>query len=159
MSGQKLIKNVKNVQFLRGFEILELAVKQCYQTGQSSKDKNWWKMPKFEKFKCDILCNFQTMWCTLHNQMYVCCQGRGRQPWKKNRAESETRTMSNEMLVVWNVWQISWQGMIVFVPKKSGITFDMCPVFKKAIACLDPLTVKLKHSWSRKVRIMVLVSR
>ena len=23
---------------------------------------NWWKMPKFEKFKCDILSNFQTMW-------------------------------------------------------------------------------------------------
>ena len=33
---------------------------------------------------------------------------------EKKIAESETRTMSNEMLVVWNVWQISWQGMIVF---------------------------------------------
>ena len=47
-----------------------------------------------------------------------------------------------------------------FCTKKSGITSDMCPVFfKKAIACLDPLTVKLKHSWSSKVTIIVLVSR
>ena len=28
--------------------------------------KNWWKMPKFKKFKCDILSNFQTM-CYYHS--------------------------------------------------------------------------------------------
>ena len=33
LSGQKFIKNVKNVLFLRVFENLKLAVKQCYQTG------------------------------------------------------------------------------------------------------------------------------
>ena len=33
-SGQKLIKNAKNGPFWRVFEILKLAVKQCYQTGQ-----------------------------------------------------------------------------------------------------------------------------
>ena len=43
LSGQKLIKNAKNGPFWRVFEILKLAVKQCYQTGQ-----NWWKMPKFK---------------------------------------------------------------------------------------------------------------
>ena len=46
LSGQKLIKNVKNGQFWRVFENLKLAVKQCYQTGHFKKDKNWWKMPK-----------------------------------------------------------------------------------------------------------------
>ena len=34
LSGQKLIKNVKNGPFWRVFENLKLAVKQCYQTGQ-----------------------------------------------------------------------------------------------------------------------------
>ena len=34
LSGQKLIKNVKNGQFWRVFEKLKLVVKQCYQTGQ-----------------------------------------------------------------------------------------------------------------------------
>ena len=34
LSGQKLIKNAKNVPFWRVFENLKLAVKQCYQTGQ-----------------------------------------------------------------------------------------------------------------------------
>ena len=34
LSGQKLIKNVKNCPFLRVFENLKLAVNQCYHTGQ-----------------------------------------------------------------------------------------------------------------------------
>ena len=34
LSGQKLIKTVKNGPFRRVFENLKLAVKQCYQTGQ-----------------------------------------------------------------------------------------------------------------------------
>ena len=34
LSGQKLIENAKNCPFLRVFENLKLAVKQCYQTGQ-----------------------------------------------------------------------------------------------------------------------------
>ena len=33
-SGQKLIQNAKNGQFWRVSENLNLAVKQCYQTGQ-----------------------------------------------------------------------------------------------------------------------------
>ena len=33
LSGQKLIKNAKIAPFLRVFENLQLAVKQCYQTG------------------------------------------------------------------------------------------------------------------------------
>ena len=37
----------KNGPFWRVFENLKLAVKQCYQTSQLKKDKNWWKMPKF----------------------------------------------------------------------------------------------------------------
>ena len=36
LSGQKLIKNAKNIPFWRVFENLKLAVKQCYQTGQIS---------------------------------------------------------------------------------------------------------------------------
>ena len=58
LSGQKLIKKAKNSQFGE----LKLAVKQCYQTGQFSQDKNWWEMPKVEKFKWDILGDFQTTW-------------------------------------------------------------------------------------------------
>ena len=34
LRGQKLIKNAKNGPFRRVFENLNLAVKQCYQTGQ-----------------------------------------------------------------------------------------------------------------------------
>ena len=34
LSGQKVIRNAKNGQLWRVFEILKLAVKQCYQTGQ-----------------------------------------------------------------------------------------------------------------------------
>ena len=34
LNGQKLIKNYKNCPFWRDFDHLQLAVKQCYQTGQ-----------------------------------------------------------------------------------------------------------------------------
>ena len=34
LSGQKLVKNVKNGLFWWVFENMKLAVKQCYQTGQ-----------------------------------------------------------------------------------------------------------------------------
>ena len=34
LSGQKLIKNVKNGPICRVFENMKLAVKPCYQTGQ-----------------------------------------------------------------------------------------------------------------------------
>ena len=34
LSGHKLIKSAKNCPFWRAFENLQLAVKQCYQTGQ-----------------------------------------------------------------------------------------------------------------------------
>ena len=34
LSGHKLIKNAKYGPFWQGFENLNLAVKQCYQTGQ-----------------------------------------------------------------------------------------------------------------------------
>ena len=40
---KKFIKNAKNGQFWRVFENLKLAIKQQYQTGQFSLDKNWWK--------------------------------------------------------------------------------------------------------------------
>ena len=50
------MKNAKNSQFWRVFENLKLAVKQCYQTCQFVKDKNWLKM-----LICDILGNFQTL--------------------------------------------------------------------------------------------------
>ena len=33
LSGQTIIENPKNGQFMRVFENLKLAVKQCYQTG------------------------------------------------------------------------------------------------------------------------------
>ena len=39
LSGQKLIKNAKNVLFWLVFENLKLAVKQCYQTSQIGMDK------------------------------------------------------------------------------------------------------------------------
>ena len=39
LSGQKLIKNAKNGQFGDFFENLRLAVKQCYQTGQTGQFK------------------------------------------------------------------------------------------------------------------------
>ena len=42
--------------------LFKLAVEQCYQTGQFEWDKNWWKIKKIQKFKCDILGDFQTLW-------------------------------------------------------------------------------------------------
>ena len=66
LSGQKLIKNAKNGPFWRVFESLKLAVKQCYQTGK--------KMPKFQKFKCDILSNFQTIWASYVKRFFLICK-------------------------------------------------------------------------------------
>ena len=54
LSGQKFFKNAKNWSLWRVFEKLKLAVKQCYQTGQFVKDKNWWKMPKFKSSNVTI---------------------------------------------------------------------------------------------------------
>ena len=42
------LENIKNGEFWRRFGNLKLAVKQCYQTGQFWKDKNWWSMPKLK---------------------------------------------------------------------------------------------------------------
>ena len=49
------------VHFGEFLENLKLAVKQCYQTGQFELDKKLVENAKFQKFKCDILSNFQTM--------------------------------------------------------------------------------------------------
>ena len=57
LSEQKLIKNATNGQIWQVFENLKLAVKQCYQTGQKLVEN-----AKIQKFKCDILGDFQTMW-------------------------------------------------------------------------------------------------
>ena len=54
LSGQKFIKNAKNSQFKN----LKLAVIQCYQLGEFGMVEN----DKIEKFKWDILGDFQTMW-------------------------------------------------------------------------------------------------
>ena len=62
MSGQKLIKNAKNGPFWRLFENMKLAVKQCYQTGQLLIGQKLVENAKIQKFKCDILSDFQTMW-------------------------------------------------------------------------------------------------
>ena len=48
MSGQKFIKNAKNGPFWRVFDNLNLAVKQCYQTGQFEMEN-----AKIEQFKWD----------------------------------------------------------------------------------------------------------
>ena len=59
------IKNAKNGPFWRVFENLKLAVKQCYQSvliGQKLVEN-----AKIQKFKCDILSNFQTMCHALKN--------------------------------------------------------------------------------------------
>ena len=58
---KKYIKNAKNGPFWRVFESLKLAVKQCYQTGQFQWDKKLVKNAKLQKFKCDILGDFQTL--------------------------------------------------------------------------------------------------
>ena len=46
----------KNGPFWQSFENLKLAVKQCFQTGQKMVEN-----AKIEKFKCDILGDFQTL--------------------------------------------------------------------------------------------------
>ena len=58
LSGQKFMKNAKNGQFWRVFENLKIAVKQCYQTGQSG-------LKLVENSKCDIFGDFQTLCTTL----------------------------------------------------------------------------------------------
>ena len=47
------------VNFGEFFEKLMLAVKQCYQTGQFKKDKNWWKMPKLKTSNATFWVNFK----------------------------------------------------------------------------------------------------
>ena len=39
----------------------EATWKQCYQTGQFQKGKNWWKGPKLKNWQWDILCDFQPL--------------------------------------------------------------------------------------------------
>ena len=41
----------------------EATWKQCYQTGQFQKGKNWWKGPKLKNWQWDILGDFQPLWC------------------------------------------------------------------------------------------------
>ena len=61
-SWQKFLKNAKTASF-------GTLVKQCYQTGQKLVD-----YAKIEKFKCDILGDFETMWATLiRNEIQVYC--------------------------------------------------------------------------------------
>ena len=62
LSGQKFIKNAEKRYIWRVFENLKFAVKQCYQTCQFSQDKKLLENAKNEKFKWDILSNFQTLW-------------------------------------------------------------------------------------------------
>ena len=40
----------------------EATWKQCYQTGQFQKGKNWWKGPKLKNWQWDILGDFQPLW-------------------------------------------------------------------------------------------------
>ena len=60
LSGQKVIKNAKNSHFVRVFENLKLAVKQCYQTWQVNfkRTKMVWKflnqMRHFELFSKSV---------------------------------------------------------------------------------------------------------
>ena len=72
----------KNGPFWRVFENLKLAVKQCYQTLDRSVlvGQKLVENAKIQKFKCDILRNFQTMWIhgsltcvrfVAHNVIYV----------------------------------------------------------------------------------------
>ena len=68
-ASPQCLKITEKVSFSKGFEILKLAVKQCYQTWQFYLDKNWWKMPKLEKPKCDILADFQTQCSILMIQL------------------------------------------------------------------------------------------
>ena len=65
-SGQKYIKNAKNGPFWRVFENLKLVVNQCYQTGQFVIGQKLVENAKIQKFKCDILGDFQTL-CRLYN--------------------------------------------------------------------------------------------
>ena len=61
LSAQKLIKTAKYGPFWRDFDNLKLAVKQCYQTCQFLFDKNWQENAEIQKFKWDILGDFQTL--------------------------------------------------------------------------------------------------
>ena len=55
LSRQKFIKYAKNGQFWRVFENLNLAVKQCYQTGHFKQHKNQWKMSKLKTSNATFL--------------------------------------------------------------------------------------------------------
>ena len=56
LNEQKFIENAKNGPFWQVFENLKLVDKQCYQTKIGPKIDE-----KCQKFKCDILSNFQTL--------------------------------------------------------------------------------------------------
>ena len=60
VSEQKYTKNTKNGPIWRVFENLKLAVKQSYQTGRFNRSKIGGNA-KIQKFKCDILGDFQTL--------------------------------------------------------------------------------------------------
>ena len=60
---QKYIENAKIDPFWRVFENLKLPVKQCYSVPRQVTyiGQKLVKNAKIEKFKCDILSNFQTL--------------------------------------------------------------------------------------------------
>ena len=68
LDGQQFIfKNAKNGPFLRLFENLKLAVKQCYKQVSFKIAQKLVANARIQKFKCDILSNFQTMWGGAYN--------------------------------------------------------------------------------------------
>ena len=112
----------------RIFEKLKISVKQCYQTGQFQYDKNWWKMTKCQKLKCDIWVIFkqcvhtssstkrsndqskesQIEWDTtskiwhrirfIHRVQLVCNQNQKDQTWNNEKTASCNRTLSSVVM-------------------------------------------------------------
>ena len=95
--------------------------KECYQTGQFWYDKNWWKIPKLKKSKCDILVDFLNT--VRHGYPSVCSGGKYRQ---QQPAPLLSKSICFQLLLIWNL--IPTQLLSEQTPEQSW--------GKKKILCL-----------------------
>ena len=100
-------------QFWRFFENLKLAVKQCYQTGYSV--KNWWKMPKLEKFKCGFrFCQFiQNYFFTSFFIEFYEEKLTLKLTWKSSHWQKQKNFHGSSLLNNFSMWSLSKQVLIL----------------------------------------------
>mgnify|MGYP006863759151 FL=1 len=94
------LKNAQNGPFWRLFEDLKLAVKQTYQTNQFWKEKNRWKIPKFQNSNASFCVIFK------HRALRIIKKSRFAQKYgrlRRRRRVSFLSKMRKRKMLPWSV--------------------------------------------------------